>query len=74
MRIDCSNCGTHYRFKYSAANVLKAIELGWNSCGSALYCPDCTKTWKERNGNRPLAGRKNTIRVIDEWAERQEVV
>lgn len=75
MQIQCSNCGARQRFKYSAANVNNLIAFGWNSFGSALYCPKCVETWEERNGtNRPLAGRENTISVIDDWAERQDVI
>lgn len=72
MQIQCSNCGAIQRFKYTVANVNNLIAFGWNSCGSALYCPECVKTWEERNHENccRLAGRNNTIRVIDEQAER----
>ncbi len=74
MQIQCSNCGARQCFKYSAANVNSLIALGWNSFGSALYCPKCVETWRDRNGDRELAGRENTIRVIDSIAERQGVI
>lgn len=66
MTIYCSCCGRKLSFSYSAHNVLRAIyTLGWGSFGSALYCPECTRTWSERNVGRPMPGPKNTIRVID---------
>lgn len=71
MYIQCSNCGARQDFKYSATNVNSLVASGWNSCGSALYCPQCVETWRERNGDRPLSGRENTIRVIGEWVERR---
>lgn len=75
MQITCSNCGARQRFKYSATNVNNLIALGWNSFGSALYCPKCVETWKEQeernDTGRPLAGSENTISVIDDWAEMQ---
>lgn len=64
--ITCSRCGKHRiisnkKVEYTA----KAIQDGWNSFGSALYCPECSKTWEERNGeNRKLAGDRNTFFVI----------
>ncbi len=67
MTIWCSNCGAHHSFRYSAGNVLNAVYVhGWGSYGAVLYCPECSRTWDERNKGRPMAGPKNTIRVIDE--------
>lgn len=71
MTISCSNCGAGYSFRYSARNVIDAVySLGWGSYGAALYCPECTKTWDERNEGRPMPGPENTIRVIDEMHKR----
>lgn len=74
VQIQCSCCGAKKNFRYSTGNVLnKVTGVGWNSFGHALYCPKCSKTWHERNGlDRPLAGRDNTIAVIDE-IHRQEL-
>lgn len=67
MTIYCSCCGKRHTFSYSANNVLRAVyTLGWGSYGSVLYCPECTKTWDERNPGRPMSGPDNTIRVIDD--------
>lgn len=66
MTIYCSCCGKKHSFKYSAQNVLRAVyTCGWGSYGSALYCPECTRTWDERNAGRPMPGPRNTISVID---------
>lgn len=47
--LQCSRCGSTHAMEYSAQNVLDAVRSGWNSCGGALYCPDCAKTWGELN-------------------------
>lgn len=66
MEISCSNCGKSEKFPYSASNVLRTVyNQGWGSYGSALYCPECSKTWNERNKGRPQPGPDHTIRVID---------
>lgn len=69
MTIYCSNCGTNKEFKYTAMNVLSLVVHGWNSYGSALYCPSCSATWDIRNGKRPMAGEEHTIRLIDRMNE-----
>jgi hypothetical protein len=64
-KITCSNCGKHRRLSFPMeASIYHAIACGWNSFGSALYCPDCVKTWHERN-NKELAGERNTHDVIE---------
>lgn len=71
MKILCSCCGADYEFRYGAGNVLCAVYTqGWSSYGAALYCPECSKTWDERNRGRPLAGPESTIGVIDELYRR----
>lgn len=65
MEIQCSRCGATMSFAYNAGHVIGATRAGWNSYGSALYCPECSATWEERNKGRPLAGPENTIDVID---------
>jgi hypothetical protein len=63
MRIQCSNCGASKEFRFNSGKVLEAINEGWGSYGSALYCPECTKTWYERN-DKDLADKVNTMSVI----------
>lgn len=65
--LQCSCCGKRHSIEYTAYNVLQTVRSGWNSFGSALYCPDCVKTWEEYNGkNKPLWGDDHTIKMIDE--------
>ena len=71
VRIQCSCCGNSTSFSYTATNVMKQIKEGWNSFGSALYCPICSKTWNERNKDKELNGKWNTMRLIDEWYDNQ---
>jgi len=59
-------------FDYSAGHVIGATRAGWNSYGSALYCPECSASWHERNSlDRQLAGAENTVSVIDAIHARQ---
>lgn len=67
MKVDimCSCCGNHETVSNrKVSNSIDLIKRGWGSCGSALYCPECTRTWKERNGDRPMADERNTFFVI----------
>lgn len=67
MKIDimCSCCGNHETVSNrKVSDSIDLIKRGWGSCGSALYCPECTRTWKERNGDRPMADERNTFFVI----------
>ena len=67
MKIDimCSCCGNHETVSNrKVSNSIDLIKRGWGSCGSALYCPECTRTWKERNSGRPMADERNTFFVI----------
>jgi len=70
--IQCSNCGKRVTFKYSPANAKKRTDEGWNSFGDALYCPECSATWEERNGtDRPQWGAKHTQEKIKDWYDWQ---
>lgn len=62
--IQCSCCGNHESLKNSIDATVEKIKSGWGSCGSALYCPKCSKEWKERNGERPMGDERNTFLVI----------
>ena len=71
--IQCSCCGSHAwvdtKTVQSAVDVIKS---GWGSCGTALYCPKCTATWHERNGDREMADEKNTFYQIMNRVMRQK--
>lgn len=62
--IQCSCCGNHESLENSIDATVEKIKSGWGSCGSALYCPKCSKEWKNRNGERQMGGERNTFLVI----------
>src|SRR5574343_169302 len=46
----CGNCGQRGR-AYPLPGVPEIMFIeGYRAHGNVLYCPDCVKTWKERNG------------------------
>jgi hypothetical protein len=64
VRITCSNCGAHENI--GPSKITDAVLRGWGSYGSALYCPECTKTWDERNKGRPMASALHTTQRLYE--------
>lgn len=63
--LQCSNCGAKRRVSNRGMQYTgNAIRQGWGSYGSALYCPECSKTWDKRNPGRPMASTANTFWVI----------
>lgn len=62
--IQCSCCGNHDSLENSIDATVEKIKSGWGSCGSALYCPKCSKEWKNRNGERQMGDERNTFFVI----------
>ena len=70
IQIQCSNCGTQHQMKYAVGRIVQAISNGWDSYGNALYCPECSRTWYNRN-KKPMGGKWNTMRIIDEIHDRQ---
>lgn len=62
--IQCSNCGQHQSFDYDFEFPKSALDAGWGSFGRAVYCPNCVKTWGDRNPGRPMSGKTNTITAI----------
>ena len=63
MTIQCSCCGSTEDLSYGAEEIDAVIEKGWNSFGRALYCPECSRTWYQRNA-KDLSGKGNTRSVI----------
>ena len=62
--LSCSNCGKRRRLSNKKVQyTVNAIKQGWNSYDVALYCPECSRTWHDRN-TKPMAGEKNTFIVI----------
>ena len=68
LNIQCSNCGKTEKISLARSGtlykLLTFINSGWNSCGGVLYCPECTKTWADRNGDRPMGGEVNTLNIL----------
>ena len=63
--IECSNCGCRTDVT-KIGEINRAIQRGWRSYGSVLYCPSCTATWSERNHNKVLDGEYDTLLAITE--------
>lgn len=62
MQVQCSKCGHRSRKVKRGYYEAKGIaDAGWRSCGSALYCPECTK-----NINRK-EDKDAAIMTIMEW-------
>lgn len=52
--IQCSNCGCHRQYDIditsgTAGLAHQLYQEGWRYNGVS-YCPDCVRTWPERNG------------------------
>ena len=50
LHCSCSNCGKREVLVARARIPYDMYSLGYRAVGSALYCPQCVETWKERNG------------------------
>ena len=62
--IQCSNCGMHTEIGNTVKDSVKLLERGWNSIGSALYCPDCTRKIQAGPQAGRLAGKMNTFSCL----------
>lgn len=49
MTLVCSNCGEK-RTVETIPEAEQAVRDGWKVVGDAEYCPECSRTWKDRNG------------------------
>jgi hypothetical protein len=66
MKIMCSNCGACISLTFSAANIRRVIQKGWRANGHAAYCPECVRTWADRNGDRLQPSGDAMLTLIDE--------
>ena len=64
--IQCSNCGMR-KDVTPIGEIANAIQKGWRSFGSALYCPACSATWGKRNREKVLGDEFDTLLTITEW-------
>lgn len=46
----CSSCGKTESVRAMAGIPHGMFSIGYRAVGDALYCPDCVKSWEERNG------------------------
>ena len=46
----CSNCGKWEKVSAMVGIPHGMFALGYRAVGDALYCPECVKSWAERNG------------------------
>jgi len=62
MKIYCSRCGTSETVSRSVDGVKSKTKKGWRTYGGVIYCPECVKSWKERNSKE-----LNTAEETNTW-------
>jgi hypothetical protein len=67
----CSNCGAHEQTLAVVGGPEGMFYLGYRAHGDVLYCPDCVKTWKERNGEEYDEQYKDAQHLFTVWWNRQ---
>ena len=50
--VQCSHCGYHFEVSPMLGIAEGMYYNGYRAVGDAVYCPDCVKTWKDRNGEK----------------------
>lgn len=67
----CSNCGQQgWTIPFLGIPESMFLE-GFRAHGDVLYCPDCVKTWKERNGAEYAEQYNNPPHLFAMWWNRQ---
>ena len=64
IRLICSNCGQKEEIADDMDSVIATVVKGWRSTPGAMYCPECVKTWKDRNGSEMPSNEINTFWAI----------
>ena len=67
MFIQCSCCGYHWETSPMLGIPEGMYYNGYRAVGDALYCPDCVKTWKDRNGEEFDNQYKNPSKMFANW-------
>ncbi|NLE27551.1 MAG: hypothetical protein GX625_19890 [Clostridiaceae bacterium] len=65
----CSNCGKREQTRAALGVPDGMFYAGYRAHGDVLYCPDCVKTWKERNGaekRRAVQRPSSSVRYVVE--------
>lgn len=66
----CSNCGKRFS-TIPIPGVAQGIYYsGCRVVGSAFYCEDCVKSWKERNGKEFDEQYRNQQKMFSDWWNR----
>lgn len=67
----CSNCGQRgWAIPFLGIPESMFLE-GFRAHGDVLYCPDCVKTWKERNGKEYDEQYSDPPHLFARWWNRQ---
>jgi hypothetical protein len=67
----CSNCGRREQTNCAIGVAEGMFYLGYRAHGDVLYCPDCIKTWKDRNGMEYDEQYKDPPHLFAVWWNRQ---
>jgi hypothetical protein len=67
----CSNCGVHEQTSAVVGVPEGMFYLGYRAHGDVLYCPNCVKTWKERNGMEYDEQYKDAQHLFAVWWNRK---
>ena len=63
----CSNCGFHFEIRPILGVPDGMYYNGYRAVGNALYCPDCVKSWKDRNGREFDEDIENPSKQFANW-------
>lgn len=62
----CSNCGKHFMVTPDPEMTKVMYVAGYRATG-VPYCPDCVKTWKDRNRKEFDEQYKNSAKMFENW-------
>ena len=71
IRYQCSNCGKAEQTRAMLGIPDGMFYAGYRAHGDVLYCPDCVKTWKERNGAEYDEQYKDPPHLFAVWWNKQ---
>lgn len=63
IKLRCSNCGDCRELTSTVDDTVDSVKEGWGSYSTNLYCPQCSRTWKERNFTE-MNGEDVTFKII----------
>lgn len=67
----CSNCGKREVTSPVIGVPEGMYALGYRAVGNAIYCPECVRTWPERNGDEFDAEYRDPGTMFARWWNRQ---